>query len=177
MQAQRFQAFDDMARAEGGGFHQRSVNLLGGGLQRHAQNHTGKVGVVKHGAVPVPPIQGYQPALAGLQLSGPAIHNAENAAVILIGLIHTFFGRQIGNEPIKYITYGRLACFVAIIARQDAILHHTADAFCQHFLLADHNVAKGGAHGHHHGIVLGNPYHRHGGMGVNDADGHAGAGL
>ena len=63
---------DDAAQAKAQPLHQRAVNFLGTGLQRHAQQHAAQAHISQAGTVAVPPVQADQPAFAGMQQRGAA---------------------------------------------------------------------------------------------------------
>ena len=146
--ARLFKRFDDGARAKGGGLHQRAVDFLGLGAQRHAQDQAREMRVHQDGAVAVPPVQAISPlsparsfaaravrnscALCPSSLPGARIRRSNNAPQTSPRGRPRNFGR-----PRRPKTRGRAA------------LHCAAHAGHGAFLLGQQDVAGGSAHDHH----------------------------
>ena len=71
--AGRLEGVDDHARAERRRLDQRAVDLRRPRRERHPDEQAAEIGVDEHGAVPVPPVEREQPALARVAASPPPL--------------------------------------------------------------------------------------------------------
>ena len=166
------EGLDDDARAVSSGLDEGAVDFLRFGQQRGSQEHARQVHVHQHGAVAVPPIQGQQAALAWPQGGGLFLQQLMQVQPASQGLLLVRGGHAVLHEPGEVVADAGLPGLVAEEAGDDAILDHAAHAGNDVLGLAQHHVAGGGAHDHHHAADLGDRGRGHGDVGVHVADGH-----
>ena len=124
--ASALERLDDHSRPEGSRFDQRAIDLGHPRRERHADEQSAQVGVDEHRAVPVPPVEREQAALARPQPRGflrqqlvdidAALHRE-----LVVGARH-----RVLDEPGEDVANGRLARFIAEKPRHDPVLDNAA---------------------------------------------------
>ena len=110
---------DDHAGPEGGRLDERTVHLCAAGPKRLPQEEPRQAGVDQHRAVPVVPVQGEEPGLAGAEACRLV---GELAVQGVVALAHGV------DPPVEQIPDGGLAGLDAVVPGHHRAIHDPADA-------------------------------------------------
>ncbi len=166
---------DDDPGAERGRFHQRPVDVRRPGGQGEAHDRAGQLDIDQHRAVPVEPVQGDQPVRAGGLARGLRRQQLEQGHAAPLGLVPVAGRDGVIEEPGEDVADPALPGLVAVLAGDDAAVHHPAHAGHLGERRRVHHVAGRGTHDGHH-LTRGDGVGRgRGDVRVHVADGHGDA--
>ena len=159
----------DHPRAKGGGFDQRPIDFFRRRGQRGADQKTAEVVVDQHRPAAVPPVQSEQAGLPRPQRGGFLLQQIVNPDIAALRFLVVLRRHRVAHEPGEDVAHRGLPGFVAEVARQNAILDHTADALNRQPLFVHDHVAGGSAHDECHLAGTVHPRSRHANVRVDHA--------
>ena len=146
--------------------------MSGGRVARVSPTMTpGQLDVDQHRAVPVEPVQGDQPVRAGRLAGGLLGQQLEQGDAAPLRLVPVGGRDRVLEEPGEDVADAALPGLVAVLAGDDAAVHHAAHAGYLGQRRRVHHVTGRGAHDGHHLARLDGPRRGRGDVRVHVPDG------
>ena len=165
------------AGAEGSGFNERAIQLLGPGLRRQPKDEPAEIGIGQNAAISVPPIQRQQTALPGAKPFGKAGKITLKRQAGGLGLRNAGSRNAIFAEPAEHIAGTALSGLVPPQAWHHAAPDGPADTGHGLRLTAEGDEAGGGAQNGQQLAGTGHSRRRDADMGIYMGDSHRNTGA